>query len=228
MRPGPHQNALPAVIFRSPSPLYSSEACSISETAAPPQRRPCPVPSALVRPSSPTCAGRHSVHVPNMDYHPTASTEFTSACTAAEFDEPLSVEPECVTAYSCNMPVDNPHCSCELTRVRVGRSESHRTAGLRETDPVRDLTTWTVLRNDGPDHLGLRRNAFPSAPNGLDHLGIVCPSGGHSPPEARRRHTCWPAVDGRRRVSLQLQEGFSVGIAAVSRGSPAAPAPLAR
>ena len=121
---------------------------------------------------------------------------------------------------------------------RAGRVCSAESRGLQARSRRRRLTrcrwwcghlaAWTVRQNDGPDHLGLRRNAFPSAPNGLDHLGIVCPSGGHSPPEARRRHTCWPAVDGRRRVSLQLQEGFSVGIAAVSRGSPAAPAPLAR
>ena len=67
-------------------------------------------------------------------------------------------------------------------------------------------TTWTVLENDGPNHLGLRCNVPPCASNGSDHPGlralqeVRAPNGGcgrglgrraglgrvHQPPAAER------------------------------------------
>ena len=42
---------------------------------------------------------------------------------------------------------------------------------------MRDLTTWTVLQNDGPDHLGLRCNALPWHQMALKFTsGCACPS----------------------------------------------------
>ena len=40
-------------------------------------------------------------------------------------------------------------------------------------EPVRaPHTTWTILQDDGPNHLGLRCNAFPGHQNGPNHLGL--------------------------------------------------------
>ena len=38
---------------------------------------------------------------------------------------------------------------------------------------VRDLATWTIFQNDGPDHLGLRWNAFPAHQMAIFTTGCV-------------------------------------------------------
>ena len=37
---------------------------------------------------------------------------------------------------------------------------------------VRDPTTWTILQQDGPNHLGLLYNALPEHQIALNHLGL--------------------------------------------------------
>ena len=59
---------------------------------------------------------------------------------------------------------------------------------------VRDLTTWTFLQHDGPNHLGLRCNAAPCASNGPNHLGLCATGGpdGGGPAAAWRREQGGP------------------------------------
>ena len=54
------------------------------------------------------------------------------------------------------IPMDNPYCSCELTRARPARTLSPPIE-LRCGHP----TTWTILQKDDPYHLGLRYNVLP-------------------------------------------------------------------
>ena len=54
---------------------------------------------------------------------------------------------------------------------------------------VRDPpTAWTVLQHDGPDHLGLRCNAFP------DHQMALIASGCAPFRPARTPTRCWTAT----------------------------------
>ena len=42
---------------------------------------------------------------------------------------------------------------------------------------MRNPTTWTITRHDGPNHLGLRCDALPEHQNGPNHLGLCAAIG---------------------------------------------------
>ena len=61
------------------------------------------------------------------------------------------------------IPTDDPYCSCKLTRA-VGRTLKDcwlSPTEISSLPEVRSPTTRTILQKDGPNHLGLRRNALP-------------------------------------------------------------------
>ena len=55
--------------------------------------------------------------------------------------------------------------------------EMHELVLVQEDDPpvvaaVRDPTTWTLIRHDGPNHLGIVMRCTNRASNGPNHLGL--------------------------------------------------------
>ena len=54
---------------------------------------------------------------------------------------------------------------CPLKTYRRGRLRTIRTCLKMASEDASMPTTWTILQHDGPDHLGLRHNAFPEFPS---------------------------------------------------------------
>ena len=61
-------------------------------------------------------------------------------------------------------------------RPRPRRRRRRRRARVAAEARVRDLSTWTILQNDGPSHLGLRCNALPAHQIALITSGGCVPS----------------------------------------------------
>ena len=58
------------------------------------------------------------------------------------------------------------------TEVENKEGDTPLLVALKNSDQVRDPTTWTILRHDGPNHLGLWCNALPGQQNSPNHLGL--------------------------------------------------------
>ena len=75
--------------------------------------------------------------------------------------------------------VKDTHTFCQVTKLpdwlakEWGEPDGTLPAPfLRWVAQVWDPTTWTILQNDGPNHLGLLLQRVPRASNGPNHLEL--------------------------------------------------------
>ena len=59
-----------------------------------------------------------------------------------------------------------------ITSGCAGQNITFGAGGFQEARGGVTPTTWTILQQDGPNHLALCCNAHPLAPNGRNHLGM--------------------------------------------------------
>ena len=91
-------------------------------------------------------------------------------------------------------------CCAELLRAQPKAGE------------VRDLTTWTILQNDDPNHLGMRCNALPGHKMAPITSGCVPSGAGFLPGAGERREgqarspRLVPRPDGRRHRATCAQQ----------------------
>ena len=76
---------------------------------------------------------------------------------------------------------------------------------VRPDSGARPPRTWTILRHDGPNHLGLWCDALPRASNGRNHLGFLRPQVCTEQSLSYTDQVLPPAPPPAPRVRLQLQ-----------------------